>query len=108
MVGRLADWGYQVAVVVDGEALLDALEAGDVDAALLAPDLPGAVAAAKLYRFIALGRAAVPLIGLAGGEQPGISPDELGLDAWLEGDAPAAQLAVLLNRLCASRAVQRP
>jgi CheY-like chemotaxis protein len=63
--------GHHVVSVPDPEAALDALAEQPFDVFLLDLALPEALETAKLYRFLALGGEAVPVVGLTAGEPEG-------------------------------------
>ena len=73
--------GYEAEIVSDGEAALDALEAGSFDVVLMDLHMPvmTGIEAAKLYRFISLGERRVPILALT-------------VDATLETAARCADL----------------
>lgn len=58
--------GHHVKVVGDGEAALDAMEAGGVDFVLMDLNMPGmdGVESTKLFRMMSLGRPHLPIVGL--------------------------------------------
>ena len=58
--------GHYVKVVGDGEAALDAMEAGGIDFVLMDLNMPGmdGVESTKLFRMMSLGRPHLPIVGL--------------------------------------------
>jgi CheY-like chemotaxis protein len=55
---------YDIVVVYDLDAALDALEDDAFDVLLLDLAMPGALEAAKLHQFLSLDRRSVPVVGL--------------------------------------------
>ncbi|RAI60100.1 sensor histidine kinase [Roseicella frigidaeris] len=89
--------GHRVTLVSDGEAALDALEAGEFDLVLMDLNMPGTdgITATKLYRFNALGRPHVPILGLTADATPEAAQRcrEAGMDGCLVKPIEPAQLA---------------
>jgi two-component system, sensor histidine kinase RpfC len=89
--------GHRVTLVSDGEAALDALEAGEFDLVLMDLNMPGTdgITATKLYRFNALGRRHVPILGLTADATPEAAQRcrEAGMDGCLVKPIEPAQLA---------------
>jgi two-component system sensor histidine kinase RpfC len=79
--------GHRTMLVEDGEAALDAMEAEAFDLVLMDLNMPGldGIAATKLYRFAALGRPHVPIIGVTADATPAAAQRSLeaGMDACL-------------------------
>ncbi|MBL6456596.1 response regulator [Belnapia sp. T6] len=88
--------GHSVTLVEDGEAALDALETAKFDLVLMDVNMPGldGIAATKLYRFTALGRPHVPIIGVTAdaGPEAARNSREAGMDACLVKPIEPAQL----------------
>ncbi|MBV1799445.1 hybrid sensor histidine kinase/response regulator [Siccirubricoccus sp. G192] len=88
--------GHEALLVSDGEEALDALEEGQFDAVLMDVNMPvlGGIEATKLYRFAALGRPHVPIIGFTADATPEAAQRcrEAGMDACLTKPVEPAQL----------------
>ncbi|MFC7474718.1 response regulator [Dankookia sp. GCM10030260] len=89
--------GHVIRLAEDGEAALDALEAEDFDLVLMDLNMPGTdgATATKLYRFGALGRRHVPILGLTADATPEAAERcrEAGMDGCLVKPIEPAQLA---------------
>ena len=89
--------GHTVALVGDGEAALDALEAETFDLVLMDLNMPGTdgITATKLYRFNAIGRPHVPILGLTADATPEAAQRcrEAGMDGCLVKPIEPADLA---------------
>jgi two-component system sensor histidine kinase RpfC len=89
--------GHAITLAEDGEAALDLLEAGEFDLVLMDLNMPGTdgVTATKLYRFNALGRRHVPILGLTADATPEAAERcrEAGMDGCLVKPIEPAQLA---------------
>ena len=79
--------GHYVKVVGDGEAALDAMEAGGIDFVLMDLNMPGmdGVESTKLFRMMSLGRPHLPIVGLTADATKAASDRavEAGMDACL-------------------------
>ncbi|TCZ66615.1 hybrid sensor histidine kinase/response regulator [Roseicella aquatilis] len=100
--------GHAVTLVCDGEAALDALEAGEFDLALMDLNMPGTdgITATKLYRFHALGRKHLPILGLTADATPEAARRcrEAGMDACLVKPIEPAQLVAAVAEHAPRRA----
>ncbi|TDH61074.1 sensor histidine kinase [Dankookia rubra] len=89
--------GHALTLAEDGEAALDLLETGEFDLVLMDLNMPGTdgVTATKLYRFNALGRPHVPILGLTADATPEAAERcrEAGMDGCLVKPIEPAQLA---------------
>ena len=89
--------GHAVTPVADGEAALDALESGTFDLVLMDLNMPGTdgIAATKLYRFNAMGRPHLPILGLTADATPEAARRcrEAGMDGCLVKPIEPADLA---------------
>ncbi len=89
--------GHAVTLVTDGEEALDAMEAGGFDLVLMDLNMPGTdgVTATKLYRFAALGRPHLPILGLTADATPQAAERcrAAGMDGCLVKPIEPAQLA---------------
>ncbi|WP_169747448.1 ATP-binding protein [Belnapia moabensis] len=104
--------GHQVVLVTDGDAALDALEAGPFDLVLMdlnMPELDG-ITATKLYRVAALGRPHLPIIGLTADASPEAQQRsrEAGMDACLIKPIEPAALAATVATYLRPAAAPRP
>ncbi|MBK1658646.1 response regulator, partial [Paracraurococcus ruber] len=89
--------GHAVTLVADGEEALDAMEAGGLDLVLMDLNMPGTdgITATKLYRFAALGRPHLPILGLTADATPEAAARcrAAGMDGCLVKPLEPAQLA---------------
>jgi two-component system sensor histidine kinase RpfC len=104
--------GHAVTLVTDGEAALDALEAAEFDLVLMDLNMPGidGITATKLYRFNALGRPHVPILGLTADATPEAAQRcrEAGMDGCLVKPIEPAQLAAAVAAHAPRRAGAAP
>jgi two-component system sensor histidine kinase RpfC len=92
--------GHSVVLADDGDAALDALEAEAFDVVLMDVNMPGldGIEATKLYRFAALGRPHVPIIGVTADATPAAAQRcrEAGMDGCLIKPVEPEQLAEMV------------
>lgn len=95
--------GHAVHLVGNGEEALDALEAGGFDLVLMDVNMPvlDGIEATKLYRFAALGRPHLPIIGLTADATPEAARRcrEAGMDACLTKPIEPARLIEVVEGL---------
>lgn len=100
--------GHAIALAEDGEAALDALEASGFDLVLMDLNMPGTdgITATKLYRFNAIGRRHVPILGLTADATPEAAERcrEAGMDGCLVKPIEPAQLAAAVAAHAPQRA----
>ena len=100
--------GHRVVEVVDGEGALDALENlhGQFDLVLMDVNMPGmdGLEATKLYRVIALGRPALPIVGLTADASPETAERCLaaGMDCCMAKPVTPGALIALVQTLTAT------
>ncbi|MDO9708552.1 response regulator [Paracraurococcus lichenis] len=104
--------GHSVTLVADGEEALDALEAGHFDLALMDLNMPGTdgATATRLYRFAALGRPHLPILGLTADATPEAAERcrAAGMDGCLVKPIEPAQLAAAVAAHAPQRAEAAP
>jgi two-component system sensor histidine kinase RpfC len=95
--------GHQVTVAGDGEAALDVMKDHAVDIVLMDVNMPvlNGIEATKLYRFTALGRKRIPIVGITADASAETSERciEAGMDACVSKPVEAGPLLDLLSRL---------
>ena len=95
--------GHRVTVAGDGEAALDIMRDHAVDIVLMDVNMPvlNGIEATKLYRFTALGRKRVPIVGITADASPETSDRciEAGMDACIAKPVEAAPLLELIGQL---------
>jgi two-component system sensor histidine kinase RpfC len=101
--------GHAVHLSGNGEEALDALEAGGFDLVLMDVNMPvlDGIQATKLYRFAALGRPHLPIVGLTADATPEAARRcrEAGMDACLIKPVESARLVEAVERLARPGAV---
>lgn len=105
--------GHSACVVSDGEATLDALGSGEAfDLVLMDVNMPGmdGLEATKLYRFMALGDAHLPIVALTADATPEMAARcaAAGMDACVIKPVAPDDLVALVERLAAAPAPGRP
>jgi len=97
--------GHAAHLVGNGEEALDVLEAGGFDLVLMDVNMPvlDGIAATKLYRFAALGRPHLPIVGLTADATPEAARRcrEAGMDACLTKPVEPARLIEMVESLAA-------
>lgn len=104
--------GHAVHLAGNGEEALDALEAGGFDLVLMDVNMPvlDGIQATKLYRFAALGRPHLPIVGLTADATPEAARRcrEAGMDACLTKPVEPARLVEAVERLARPAAGPAP
>jgi two-component system sensor histidine kinase RpfC len=95
--------GHQIETAADGEAALDAMKDHSFDIVLMDVNMPvlNGIEATKLYRFTALGRRRIPIVGITADASPATAERciEAGMDACIAKPVEAAALLRLLAEL---------
>ncbi|MCK8784075.1 ATP-binding protein [Roseomonas sp. NAR14] len=95
--------GFEATLVDNGEAALDALDAGEFDFVLMDLNMPhmNGLEATKLYRFTALGRKRLPIVALTADATPDVARRcaEAGMDGCLTKPIEPARLISLINEM---------
>lgn len=95
--------GHQVETAQDGERALDIMKEEGVDLVLMDVNMPvlNGIEATKLYRFMALGRRRIPIVGITADASPETSERCLsaGMDACVSKPIEPAQLLELIDDL---------
>ena len=95
--------GHQVTVAGDGEAALDVMKDHAVDIVLMDVNMPvlNGIEATKLYRFTALGRKRIPIVGITADASVETSERciEAGMDACISKPVETGPLLDLVSRL---------
>ncbi len=104
--------GHAVQLAGNGEEALDALEAGGFDLVLMDVNMPvlDGIEATKLYRFAALGRPHLPILGLTADATPEAARRcrEAGMDACLTKPVEPARLVEAVESLARPSAESSP
>lgn len=95
--------GHEVEVAENGETALDAMKDHGFDIVLMDVNMPvlNGIEATKLYRFTALGRKRIPIVGITADASPATAERclDAGMDACISKPVEAAPLLQLIAKL---------
>lgn len=107
----LESGGHSYQVAGDGNAALDALEAGEFDLVLMDANMPGldGIEATKLYRFASLGQPRLPILGVTADASPGMAErcKDAGMDGVLVKPVKADALLAVIEASVPEQVVSR-
>lgn len=98
--------GHEIEIAANGEAALDAMKDHGFDIVLMDVNMPvlNGIEATKLYRFTALGRKRIPIVGITADASPATAERclEAGMDACISKPIEAAPLLQIIATLTAA------